>query len=256
MNFGTWLKAYGQFWQFENNFEASNFDFRQNDKEVNKRLVATFLLLITQPRKCCRNNNNWSCSVVWSEVGIFWSKVGWIKIPGCQKSSRSAAGKLIVSCTGTIPVAVVVVDPWHFWQFSHIVLSLDKCHLTRHLTHRNQFSLLLLLQSLLHIVFWFVWTMAANKIWFSRLKLGWHVIDRHEAWGFGQVDQMDPVIFDIMQFSKPIFDHNQNCIKIIKCQPQIAHRQSWEVELLPRCLRGRKTCCSSNKSGWQTDGRS
>ena len=44
----------------------------------------------------------------------------------------------------------------------------------------------------------------------------WHVIDRHEAWGFGQVDQMDPVIFDIMQFSKPIFDcYNQNCIKIL-----------------------------------------
>ena len=53
------------------------------------------------------------------------------------------------------------------------------------------------------------------KYGFLCLLTHWHVIDRHEAWGFGQVDQMDPVIFDIMQFSKPIFDnYNQNCIKI------------------------------------------
>ena len=52
-------------------------------------------------------------------------------------------------------------------------------------------------------------------LFYSCLLTLWHVIDRHEAWGFGQVDQMDPVIFDIMQFSKPIFDgYNQNCIKI------------------------------------------
>ena len=92
---------------------------------------------------------------------------------------------------------------------------LDKRHLTRHLTQRNQFSQL---KSRVHIVFWFVWTVSAVariKYGFLCLLTHWHVIDRHEAWGFGQVDQMDPVIFDIMQFSKPIFDgYNQNCIKI------------------------------------------
>ena len=111
------------------------------------------------------------------------------------------------------------------------LLLLDKCHLTRHLTHWKSIFLalvglswkvvcshsFLICLDIVRIKYGFL-SLSASRLlllFYSCLLTLWHVIDRHEAWGFGQVDQMDPVIFDIMQFSKPIFDgYNQNCIKI------------------------------------------
>ena len=86
------------------------------------------------------------------------------------------------------------------------------------------------------------------KYGFLCLLTHWHVIDRHEAWGFGQVDQMDPVIFDIMQFSKPIFDnYNQNCIKIPPSRyPTIPLFPDWLLSCC--CL---SICQQHSAAAWQ-----
>ena len=117
------------------------------------------------------------------------------------------------------------VSQWHFWHFSFLsnywtsVIWPDIWHTEINFLHWKvvcSHSFLICLDSV-RIKYGFLSDSLFPSLCSCLLTL-WHVIDRHEAWGFGQVDQMDPVIFDIMQFSKPIFDcYNQNCIKIHCC---------------------------------------
>ena len=156
------------------------------------------------------------------------------------------------------------------------LLLLDKCHLTRHLTHWKSIFLalvglswkvvcshsFLICLDIVRIKYGFL-SLSASRLlllFYSCLLTLWHVIDRHEAWGFGQVDQMDPVIFDIMQFSKPIFDgYNQNCIKIqllscwslCVCAPPRANNEKKEKQIM-RNGASSKECTSFCQSGYKT----